>query len=251
MDSTARRRAALRWYLLFGPALFAFSVWRSAWWQWLLPLEDLAFDVWLWFACLAGIMLGLSTARAGWNWRLAVVIASILAIVWPVTMLLVLSPGLLWLLVTPGYIAYWLGRRFAGSNPAWRVPLAIALVPLFTATLAAMPPLDAYKWLWPWVSFRAPILRLQAESDAAADRLGITVGRKLTKDQVDAWSAVTSLRLRLRYPIVGREVTVSVIDPWTDERFQKGFVWAWWGGPGRPTFGLLNVRTMHILSASD
>jgi hypothetical protein len=251
MDATGRRRAAWAWYVVFGPPLFAFALWRSVWWQWVLPPEDFVFDVWLWFACVAGILVALSIAKAGWNWRMALIAAAIVSTIWPVVVILIISPVLWLMLLAPGYLAYWLVRRLARSNPAWRLPLAIALVPLFVATLAAMPPLDSYKWLWPWVSFRAPILRFQDQSDAAADRLGLPVGRKLTKAEIDAWSAITPLRLRLRYPIVGTEVTVSAINPWTDERFQKGFVWAWWGGPGRPTFGLLNVRTMHILSASD
>ena len=205
--------------LRVGPALLAFAFWRSVWWQWVLPPEDFAFDVWLWLPCVAAILVGLSITRVGWNWRMALIAAAILSTIWPVVVILILSPLLLLMLLAPGYLAYRLVRRVARGNSVWRIPLAIALVPVFVATLAAMPPLDSYEWLRPWVSFRAPILRFQDQTDAAADRLGLPVGRKLTKDEIDAWSAITPLRLRLRYPIVGTEVTVSAINPWTDERF--------------------------------
>jgi hypothetical protein len=69
--------------------------------------------------------------------------------------------------------------------------------------------------------------------------------------EIEAWSLQTPLKLHLKYPIIGKEVTVSVLDPWSQKRYATGMVWAWWGGPGRPTFGPLNTRTMTILSAGD
>jgi hypothetical protein len=241
------RRATLGWYIIFGPALFALAVWRSLWWQWLLPAEDLTLDGFVWLGCTAGLVLGLVTARSGWNWR---VYGALIGTIGPALVFTVLAFPLP-ILFLPGAITYWLSRRLARNDPAWRPSLAIALVPLLIASLFATPPFDSFKWLWPWAPFRGRILRFQAASDASADRLGLPVGRRLTKEELDAWSAATPLRLRLQYPVLGTQVTVSVVNPWTDQRFPDGFVWAWWGGPGRPTFGALDVRTMRILSSSD
>ncbi len=101
------------------------------------------------------------------------------------------------------------------------------------------------------MTFRSQILEFQASTDAAADRLGFPVGRKLTAEELATWSAATPLRLKLDYPIVGTQVTVSVVAPGSDARLDHGMVWAWWGGPGRPTFGWFDVRRMMILSAGD
>ena len=138
-----------------------------------------------------------------------------------------------------------------GATKMWRVPLALSLCPLLIAAATSLPLMNSHKWLWPWISFRGRIIEFQARSDAAAEQLGIPVGRTLTKLEIDAWSRTTPLRLRLEYPIIGKEVTVSVLNPWSDQRYPNGLVWAWWGGPGRPTFGALNTRTMTILSAGD
>ncbi len=251
VNGISHRQSSFRWYGVLGPALGAVAVLCLAWWQWQLPPEDLAFDTWLAFDCVAACILGLATAKTGWHWRWMVIALPILCSVWPVVLVLMIAPVILVFFVGVWCLAYWIPRLAVRHDPAWRVPLALALLPLLVANLAALPPWDSYKWLWPWVSFRAPILRFQAHTDAAADRLGLPVGRPLTKQERDAWSAATPLELRLRYPILGTAVTVSVVDPWTYQRFPDGQVWAWWGGPGRPTFGLLDVRRMHILSASD
>jgi hypothetical protein len=244
------RQAAFGWYVVVGPALLAVAMWRSLWWQWLLPAEDFTLDELVWLGCSAGVILGLVTAKSGWNRRVLAVAIAAIAAVWPVVLLVVVSPPLA-ILFVPGVLAYWVMRMAARKDPAWRPALAFALIPLFVASLFASPPLDSYKWLWPWVSFRSPILKFQARTDEAAERLGLAVGRELTKKELEAWSAATPLRLRLRYPLLGTQVTISVINPWTNQRFPDGMVWAWWGGPGRSTFGPLDVRKMRILSAGD
>jgi hypothetical protein len=99
------------------------------------------------------------------------------------------------------------------------------------ASFFALPIADQLKWSWPWMTFRSQILEFQAGTDAAADRLGFPVGRKLTAEELATWSAATPLRLKLDYPIVGTQVTVSVVSPGSDARLEHGMVWR--GGAGR------------------
>jgi len=245
-------RAESLWFVVLAPPLFALALWASLWWQWLVPGEDLArIDVVLCFFCVAGTLMGLVTARSGWT-RTKAAMFGVAALPLSATVLLwfylyIFLPVLLLL----GYGCYRAATRCARGDRMWRVPLALSLCPLFIAAAASLPPFESQKWLWPWVSFRGRIIEFQARTDAVAAELGIPVGRPLTTSEIDAWSSATPLRLRLEYPIIGKVVTVSVLNPWDDRRFPNGLVWAWWGGPGRPAFGALNTRTMTILSASD
>lgn len=114
-----------------------------------------------------------------------------------------------------------------------------------------MPVFDQFKWIWPWSTFREPIRQLQVTSDAAAERLGIPVGRRLSDAELSAWRQAAPLSADLPYPMLGARLRVSVVNPWDRARLPSGQVWARWGGPGRPTFGPLDIRSMRILWASD
>jgi hypothetical protein len=246
------RRAVALWFAVLAPSLFALALWASMWWQWLLPSEDgPGWDVSLLFFGVAGTLTGLATAKSGWTQEKIVVFSIAALLLVPAAVVWVFMFALFPVLLLLGYGCYRAARRGARGDRMWRVPLALSLCPLLIASVASLPLVDSHKWLWPWVSFRGRIIEFQTASDAAAERLGIPTGRQLTKSEIEKWSQATPLRLRLKYPIIGKVVTVSVLNPWSDQRFPNGLVWAWWGGPGRPTFGALNTRTMTILSASD
>lgn len=251
-DGSQRRRVTVLWLTLLVPPLFALAVWASLWWQWMLPGEDaIGLSHSPMFFCLAGVVAGLATAKTGWTRRKAILFGLVAlplaqaAVFWAFLIVVMSIPLLL------GYGFYRLARRVARGDPAWRVPLAVSLCPLLVALAFSLPPLDLHKWLWPWTSIGAQIVEFQAATDRAADSLGIPADRELTPSEIGAWSRQTPLRLRIPYPLIGKTVTVSVLNPWTNKRFPNGLVWAWWGGPGRPTFGALNTRTMTILSTGD
>ena len=246
------RRGVWLWFVVLAPPLFALALWASLWWQWLLPSEDgLGVDVSLLFFCVAGTIMGLATANVGWTRTKAAMFVIAALPLAPAVVIWVISFLFLPVLLLLGYSCYRAAQRCARGDKRWRVPLVLSLCPLLVAIAASLPLIDSHKWLWPWISYRGRIIEFQARTDAAAEQLGLPVGRPLTASEIEAWSHATPLRLHLEYPIIGKVVSVSVLTPWSDQRFPSGLVWAWWGGPGRPTFGALNTRTMTILSASD
>lgn len=176
------------------------------------------------------------------RWASAIVVAPIVI---ELPLVIALSPVLLSLA--------WLARSNVEPHLASRdvrIAVLAAVAPMLLA-LASVQPMTSYlRWNWPWLSFRAPIRKLLADADRAADALGLPRDRGLTRDEIAALEARTPLRLTLDYPFTGLPIEVSGL--YAQRRMPEGEVYLWWGGPdGRPTFGPLDTTWMIIRYASD
>ncbi len=220
----------------------------TAWWQvreqYYLPAEDAIWSPWcVPYAVLGGIAVAaLMATSVSFRWASALVVTPVLL---DLPLLFALSPVLL--------SVAWLARRYAERHIIGReAGLAVlAVVAPMILALASVQPLTSYlRWNWPWLSFRAPIRKLLADADRAADALGLPRDRGLTRDEIAALEARTPLRMTLDYPFAGRPISVSVL--YAQRRMPEGEVYLWWGGPnGRPTFGPLDTTWMIIGYASD
>jgi hypothetical protein len=254
LSNSRRPGPSLLWTLVLVPPLFIVALLTHLWAQWRLPAED---DFGLIRSCvylaIGGFVIGLATARTDRKrTRLAFV----------ALLLLPFAPlGLMWLAFLTFLVAvamagacatYVLARTITSRRETpWRIPLAIALCPLLFALAASVPPLDSYKWLWPWSSFRPRILAFIANADTAADRLGYPRGRHLTPDELKAWATASPLMLRLTFPVIHQDVIISVVSPGSDGRMQEGAVWMWWSYRSWRTFGPMNVKTMYVEWGDD
>lgn len=123
-----------------------------------------------------------------------------------------------------------------------RLRLACSMAPiLIVVSLCALPLLDSYKWLWPWIAFRPTLLELQTNAANGAKRLGIQPGHWLTEDERRRLSAETPLEMTFRYPIIGGRVGARI------NMIGEDVTVSW----GHHTFGPINPRTMKIRNASD
>lgn len=249
-----RLRSSLLWALALVPPLFIVALVIHLWAQWRLPAED-DFGLIRTFAYFVtgGFMIGLVTARTDRKLPRLACAALLLAPMMPLAVMWFPLFAALVAFASAGACATYLLARTITSRrePPWRIPLAIALCPLLLALAATVPPLESYKWLWPWSSFRPRILTFVATADAAADRLGYPRGRHLTPDELKAWAMAAPLTLRLQVPVIHQDVIISVINPGSDGRMQEGTVWMWWSYRSWRTFGPMNVKTMYVEWGDD
>ncbi len=236
----------LRWCACLTPSL-ALSGWLALWLQWRFPTEGgLEGLFMLPTALVAGIALGCAPRTRPARAAFATICSLGTAVSAGLTLGLAGTFGSL--AITAGVSVILIGLFGVGlltarwvTTPApesWRWALATSLVPLIVV-LALLGSTPGLKWCWPWSSYGQRMRLAQAAARSAALRLGIPTDRPISPRDLERLRNAVPLHVTFVFPIIGGDVSASVVGPSNNKWFIEDEIWLWWG---QGTFGTLSLR---------